>query len=55
MGKTQLSMSDKRKNLPCFILKKLLLKIWLLHHFPINRKGNEQTIVLFTATFKLRF
>ena len=41
MRKKQVSISDKRKILPYFILKKLLLKNCFSHHFPINRKDNE--------------
>jgi len=41
MRKIQVSVNDKRKILPYFILKKLLLKNCFLHHLPMNRKDNE--------------
>jgi len=40
MWKTQVSISDKRKILPYFILKKVITEKLFLHQCPINRKDN---------------
>jgi len=41
MWKTQVSISDKRKILPYFILKNIITEKLFLHYFPMNRRDNE--------------